>query len=144
VEKALILYRHAKAANLPEPSRELIKSRARQVVGHPAFTPERIRRLVRERLPELSRRFGNRLTDDKLTEEIAQAIRNPTEHMVKTFRALPDSHKLFLATLLEGNYWLTLPELKAMYRQKHSQESDENIDEIVDELSEAFLAVRRQ
>jgi len=141
-EKALILYRHAKMANLPESSRNVIKAHARQIVGNPAFTPERIRRFVRDRLPSLAREFGKRLTDEKLEEDIAKAIHNPTEQMVKTFRSLPDSHKLFLATLLEAGYWASLPRLKVMYSQKYSELSDENIDDIVDELSEAFLAIR--
>jgi hypothetical protein len=107
-EKALILYRHAKAANLPPASRDLIKHRACQIVKHPAFTPERIRRFVHDRLRSLSQQFGNRLSDEKLTEEIDRMIHNPTEQMVRAFRNLPRAHKLFLTALLETGYWCTL------------------------------------
>jgi hypothetical protein len=48
VEKAQMLYRHAKAANLPEKVRSFIRGSARHVVSNPYFTPERIRRLVAE------------------------------------------------------------------------------------------------
>jgi hypothetical protein len=47
VEKAQMLYRHAKAANLPEKVRSF-RGSARHVVSNPYFTPERIRRLVVE------------------------------------------------------------------------------------------------
>jgi hypothetical protein len=142
-EKALILYRHAKAANLPDSSRDLVKAHALQIVNHAAFTPERIRRFVHERLPDLAQRYSQRLTDDNLITEIAQAIRNPTEQMVRTFRQLPHAHKLFLATLLEAGHWSTLASLKAMYQRKYSMDSEDNTDQLVEELSEAFLAVRR-
>ncbi|MGH7249951.1 MAG: hypothetical protein ACREGC_03170, partial [Minisyncoccia bacterium] len=50
-EKALILYRHARAARLEEEAKALIKKYATQLVDDPSFTPERIRRMVKERLP---------------------------------------------------------------------------------------------
>ncbi len=52
-EKALILYRHARAVQLAEPARRLLKEHARAVVEVREFTPERIRRFVSHRLSTL-------------------------------------------------------------------------------------------
>jgi hypothetical protein len=46
LDKARILYRHAKLADLPSPYRQAIKNCALQVVKNPHFTPERVRLLV--------------------------------------------------------------------------------------------------
>jgi hypothetical protein len=46
LEKARILYRHAKVAQLPKATREVLKARAEQVVDHDQFTPLRIKNLV--------------------------------------------------------------------------------------------------
>lgn len=54
-EKSLMLYRHAKAAALEIQARQLVKKHAKNLIGDPHFTPERIRRLVKERLPSLAK-----------------------------------------------------------------------------------------
>src|SRR6202012_1801320 len=52
-EKTLILYRHARAAGLDLQHRRLVYSLGAEIVAHPHFTPERIRRFVGGRLREL-------------------------------------------------------------------------------------------
>ena len=47
-EKARMLFRHAKSAELSAPVREGLKERAMEIVNNKHFTPERIRRLVTE------------------------------------------------------------------------------------------------
>lgn len=142
-EKALILYRHAKAADLSAASRQLIKSRARQIVAHRSFTPERIRRFVVDRLSSFSARYANSLDADTLTREIDEEIQNPTDRMVKTFRALPNPHKFFLMALLESDRLCTPRELKKLYDERYPEETDERFDEVMEELSEAFISLRR-
>ena len=51
-EKTLILYRHARAAGLSPEQRELIRTHGTEIVEHPHFTPERIRRFVARPMPE--------------------------------------------------------------------------------------------
>lgn len=46
LEKALILYNHAKHANLSGDAIELIKKNADYISNHPNYTPERIRQLI--------------------------------------------------------------------------------------------------
>ena len=54
-EKTLILFRHAKDHGAGETARGLVRSAGVSIVEHPHFTPERIRRLVADRLDELPR-----------------------------------------------------------------------------------------
>src|SRR6266508_5016985 len=58
-EKALILFRHAKAAVLPERAAELVRAEGWRIVSHPHLTPERIRRFVAGRLLELAEQVGS-------------------------------------------------------------------------------------
>ena len=53
LEKAQMLYRHAKAAHLGEDAKKLIQQHAIEIVAHEYFTPERVRRFVTERLGDL-------------------------------------------------------------------------------------------
>src|SRR5205085_884681 len=53
-EKAAILLRHAKAAGLDATVRWRVREQAQEIVGHPHFTPERIRRFVERRLGGLA------------------------------------------------------------------------------------------
>lgn len=46
LQRARMLYRHAKAKKLPTPVKQLIRRRARRVIDNKKFTPERLRRLI--------------------------------------------------------------------------------------------------
>ena len=85
LEKALILYRHARAANLDMEAKEVLKSHVKLIVTDGSFSPERIRRFVQESLPALvaSVRSG-KSKDQMIRQEIHEALRNPTERMVKS------------------------------------------------------------
>src|SRR5207253_8012877 len=82
-EKALILFRHAKAADLPAPN--VVRTHGWRIVSHEHFTPERIRRFI-ARLPSLDL-AGN------LDKVVAAEIREPTAAMRASFRALADDHR---------------------------------------------------
>jgi hypothetical protein len=93
-EKALILFRHARAARLPLPGIRLVRRHGWQIVEHPHFTPERIRRFVAERLPQ-------RLTSAELAASVAAEIREPTTAMRTSLHALPAEHRALLVALLD-------------------------------------------
>jgi len=87
-ERALVLFRHARAANLEDECKDLIRDNARSIINDPDFTPERMRRFVQESLRELARKkLVGRLTPSELSAEIREAIRNPTKQMRLTFNA---------------------------------------------------------
>jgi hypothetical protein len=136
-ERALILYRHCKAASLQEEAKTLIKSNLKLVVKNPSFTPERIRRLVFERLPMLSK--NPKMSIEALHDEIEQAIKNPTERMTKTFRALPDEHKWFLISLLEQGHSPDLTHLRNRFQQFTRGQAKTSFDDLLEELSVAFI-----
>ena len=96
-EKALILFRHAKSADLPGSAIELVQAEGWSIVSHPHFTPERIRRFVGGRLLELTQPGGSGDVEQKVADE----IREPTAAMVASFRALSEEHRTLLVALLD-------------------------------------------
>lgn len=131
-EKVLILFRHAKAAKLPERIRSSLRSFGPEIVATPTFTPERIRRLVV--------RLGS--PGDHSVSYAAQVeLTTPTEAMSTSFAALGEEHRDLLVALLD-----TPPgpvperELVAALRRHHGSLSRPPVD-LVDRLSDHFLRV---
>ncbi len=98
-EKAQILYRHAKAAQLPEAARNLIRKNARLIVQSSHFTPLRIRRLVRQQLTEVLLAPVDKQTE-RLREAVSEGLRAPTSSMRTSFNVLPSETKFFLIAML--------------------------------------------
>ena len=138
-EKALILFRHAKAAALPPKSVELVRAEGWPIVCHPHFTPERIRRLVDGRLLELADQVG---VDADLHDLLEAEIREPTEAMAASFGALAEDHRVLLVCLLD-----TPPgpvperELASAYRRHSDAGMARPLREAVDRLSDHFVRV---
>jgi len=130
-EKALILFRHAKRAALPEANRRSLRLFGPQIVSTPTFTPERIRRLAL-RLTGVERDVST-AADIELT--------TPTEAMATSFGALGDEHRDVLVALLD-----TPPgpvperELVSALRRHHGLLSRPPVD-LVDRLADHFLRV---
>jgi uncharacterized protein YoaH (UPF0181 family) len=97
-EKALVLFRHAKAAELGHRATELVRAEGWSIVSHPHFTPERIRRFVAGRLRELA--SGSSSTD--VTALVAEEIREPTAAMAASYRALAPDHRAVLLAVLDA------------------------------------------
>jgi hypothetical protein len=131
-EKVLILFRHAKAAELPEATRGALARWGTSIIEHPTFTPERIRRLVLR----LSGGDANvwRAADTELT--------TPTEAMVTSFGALGEEHRDVLVALLD-----TPPgpvaerELVSALRRHHDGFLSRPPLHLVDRLADHFLRV---
>jgi len=136
-ERALILYRHGRSAGLEEAARNLVREHARSIVNNPSFTPERIRRFVHDRLPQLA--AG---AQTSIAAEIAEAIGNPTDRMRKAFRALTPTNKWLLISLLEIEARRPLEELRVAYERCCPIEVRLPFESVVDELSEAFVRSR--
>jgi hypothetical protein len=131
-DKALILFRHAKGAELSEATRGALARWGPMIVEEPTFTPERIRRLV------LRLRGGehnvSRAADVELT--------TPTEAMVTSFGALGEEHRDVLVALLD-----TPPgpvaerELVSALRRHHHGSLSRPPLHLVDRLADHFLRV---
>ena len=107
-EKALILYRHARAAGLQEPAIRLVQTHGAEIVEHEHFTPERIKRFVATRLAPLAE-ATSRLAElagvppsqTVLALEIDAEIAEPTAAMAASFAALSPEHRLLLVALVD-------------------------------------------
>jgi hypothetical protein len=132
-EKVLILFRHAKAAELPEPTRRSLTTFGPEIVATPTFTPERIRRLVV--------RLG-RPGDHSVSYAAHVELTTPTEAMATSFGALGDEHRDLLVALLD-----TPPgpvperELVAALRRHHDGYLSRPPLHLVDRLADHFLRV---
>ena len=140
-EKALILYRHARSAGLSLNCRQILRVNARMIVEHKNFTPERIRRLVTERLPELESQSSG-LTLSDVYSAISEEIRNPTLRMQRAFRTLPDRHRLLLIALLGCDRHSSLQSLRSSLQRLHAPMSGPEFFETAEELLSAFLKLR--
>jgi hypothetical protein len=138
-EKVLILFRHAKAAVLPEQAVELVQAEGWPIVSHAHFTPERIRRFVGGRLLDLSGRIGS---SGDIDEMVASEIREPTAAMAASFRALSAEHRALLLALLDTPPGPVVErELIAAYRRHGDAGLSPHPAEIVDWLTDHFLRI---
>jgi hypothetical protein len=136
-EKAMILFRHARAAGLPERAVELIKAEGWSIVNHPHFTPERIRRFVGGRLLELAEQVGGASDIDEM---VTAEIREPTAAMVASFRALSDEHRALLLALLDAPPGpVSERELLAAFRRHVATGSRPQPRQLIDRLTDHFV-----
>lgn len=143
-EKAKILYRHAKEGQLETLFRSLVRIHASLIVRDDHFTPERIRRFIEERVPELAAEHELKpLTANELQSEIIEAIHNPTKRMQKAFNKLSEIHKWILIALLDCDAVTTLSDLQLRYNQHRSQLSEEAFVDAFDDLVGTFVKLRK-
>ncbi|HEY6332420.1 MAG TPA: hypothetical protein VI756_24055 [Blastocatellia bacterium] len=139
-EKGRVLYRHAKVANLSPQLKEMLKACVSEIVDSKYYTPERIRRLVRDWLPTA----GSRLTRERLSRLVAANLIDPTRGMRKTFAALRASHRWLLASLVEAEPSdPALTDFRARFKDLCPKEEYEPIEGVVEALSGGFLAAIR-
>jgi hypothetical protein len=138
-EKALMLYRHARAEGLSDDQKRIVRTHASAIVKDKHFTPERIRRFVRERLKELAATGGVPGAD--LQRLVLEEIRDPTDRMRKTFRALPEAHRWLLVAQVDAAEGGFLENLKASYTTLCPMEQQLSFEDTLEELSESFLRV---
>ena len=140
-EKSLILFRHAKARGVAGPARKLVQSSALALIEHPHFTPERIRRLVSDRLAALQR-TAVRDGRDALQTELEHEMATPTDAMRTSYRALEDEHRELLVALLDAPAGLIDErELAVVVRRHHPGGLSQPPGQLIDRLTDHFLRV---
>jgi len=114
IEKAEILYNHAKLANLSVESKKLIRENANKIIRHPNFTPERVRQLVNNFLLKSDE---DKKSDDKFMtwEDIWNFLKNPGDRWIKAYQTLEKSQKNLLLTLLDFKGRGPLEDVKSSY-----------------------------
>lgn len=98
-DRALILFRHAREAELPDGARRLVQEHGAAVVAHPHFTPERIRRLVAGLPAAVAERLDRDPAGFRLAVE--SALARPTDAMRGSFAALGADHRALLHAMLD-------------------------------------------
>jgi hypothetical protein len=136
-EKALILFRHAKRAALPEPAVRVVQLQGWRIVSHEHFTPERIRRFVGGRLRELTQ-----AGDARVNAAVVAEIREPTDAMASSYRALaPEQRAILLALLDVAPGPVTERELVTAVRRHSPGALEHAVHDLVDRLADHFLRV---
>jgi hypothetical protein len=134
-EKTLILFRHARAAGLDRPRRELVFRHGEAIVAHPHFTPERIRRF-------LAGRLGGLDGGDDLSAAIAAELAEPTAAMATSYAALSAEHRELLLAMLDCPPGpVAERDLAAALRRHASSPLPKAPAELVDRLADHFLRV---
>lgn len=133
-EKALILFRHTSAAGVEASTMQIVRRHGWRIVSHAHFTPERIRRFV-ARLSE-----GAQLDERRLRTAIEHEIREPTEAMAASLRALPLEHRMLLVALLDVPPGpVPERELASAVRRHLDAGMPKSAAELVDRLTDHFL-----
>ena len=135
-EKALMLFRHAVAADLAVGARSVIRRQAVAIVADPHLTPERIRRLVRGRLADFGGGFPGSAT---VADGIAYEIARPTEAMAVSLAALDPDHRDILVAMLDAPPAPVSERDLGLAARRHQQELAQPVSALVDRLQDHFL-----
>lgn len=141
IQKAEILYNHAKQAHLPSTSRALLREKASKIADHPNFTPERIRQLVENVLPEDTNSKADETGQIKW-EDIERFLRDPGIRWIQAYRKLTGTEQTLLTAMLDFDSQTSLGELKRAY-ELHGEQLDRKIafEDCVNRLKHSFLRV---
>ena len=138
-EKARMLYKHAKVAGLAHQQKAVVRENARSIVESPHFTPERIRRFVRETLGLLPADAPSPLLRQKVVEE----IQNPTKSVMLAYRRLTTEQRWLLISLLELEGGSVDAPALIKQNERHAPKlSGSNVLDAANELTGSFITVR--
>jgi len=127
LEKAMILYNHARAANLPEYVREFLKSDACiEIVDHKNYSPESIRQLCTGRLVSFVEASPN--DSGEIRARVDNFLSRPGEAWKTAYLAAPEGEKLLCTQVMASGGVIRLSDLRkryetAMIPQDHVYES---------------------
>jgi len=126
-EKTLILFRHARAAGLTPERRTLVRRHGEAIVGHPHFTPERIRRFVSRGAP---------------VDDVERELREPTAAMATSYAALEREHRELLLAMLDSPPGPVAERDLAAALRRHTENGCPKAPaDLVDRLADHFLRV---
>jgi len=98
LERARMLYRHAKAKKLSTPVKRLLRRRARRVIDNKKFTPERLRRLI----DDVAKNGVEYVFDRKRFDEaIRSCLNTASDSMRQVFKAFPETPRWILVVAAE-------------------------------------------
>ena len=142
LQKAEILYNHAKQARLSKAARELIRSNASRIVNHADFTPERVRQLTENILPKAD--DSNEAKTETFTwKDLEQFLQNPSKRWVQAYNRLSESEQTLLVAMLDFNTFASSNDVQKAYELRCKQLTGRrlNFDDCVRRLEHSFLRV---
>lgn len=139
MQKAEILYNHAKNARLNSKQRELIREHAFQIIAHPNFTPLRISQLVSVFLRAPSARKQPEWDD------VLRFLNDPSETWIQAFRERSASEKILLSSMLDYSGGVLSENLRNTYESRIAQRGGSHLSfqECVGRLDHSFLSVTK-
>ena len=116
LEKAMILYNHAKDGKLPSGVVDFLKSDACvKIVDHECFSPESIRQLCTGRLVDFSKQMkGNQ---EALLEKVKNFLSEPGEAWKVAYSSAPQYEQLLCFEVMAAGGSIDLGELKSKYER---------------------------
>jgi hypothetical protein len=140
LQKAEMLYNHAKQADLSAGNKELIKSTAARLVNHPNFSPLRVRQLT---TVVMKPHAGKSDTKAISEEDLFRFFDDPGERWVQAYRALSVSEQMLLTSTLDFSGPSPANQLKASYEMRVEQSGHRhlNFEECIVRLDHSFLSV---
>ena len=149
-EKALMVYRHIKNANLSEVLKSHLKKLPNTIIENNNFTPERIRFMVKE-FKKLEPIFTTSQSHDIKTVQsiIHYCLRNPSDRMRKTYRELPPPHRWFMISMLISEKTVAPflyrrndhEKINTIYAKLCPPEEFSDFDNVKNQLTEAFIKI---
>jgi hypothetical protein len=138
LQKAEILYNHAKQGHLSADHRKLIRTHALDISTHPNFSPLRIRDLISVVLKPPS---DNPEAHDVTWQAVKQFLNNPGERWIQAFRKLSQSEQTLLWAMLDFEGPIAEKELRAAYELRVSKLEGGHLsfDECVTRLDHSFV-----
>jgi len=114
LERAMILYNHARVANLPDEVRKILRSEGcLQIVDHPNYSPESIRQLCTGRLVS----FAQSAPDDPqaIMKQVGDFLAQPGEAWKSAYLAAPAGEQILCTEVMASGGVIQLAELQRRY-----------------------------
>ncbi len=114
LEKAMILYNHARVANLPSDVREFLRGKAcLSITDHPNYSPESIRQLCTGRLVSFSESSGG---DQKtLASQVAAFLSSPGDAWKAAYLAATAGERLLCTEVMAAGGSIQMSQLQKRY-----------------------------
>ena len=113
LEKAMILYNHAKKAQLPERVKEFLRNNCLKIVDHNCFAPESIRQLCTGKFAEF---VGNdEISENEILAKVDRFLSSPGEAWKRAFKNSSQEEQLLCIELMSNGGDMPFDELREKY-----------------------------
>ena len=143
MERAMILYNHARAANLPADVRSYLRGKACvTITDHPNFSPESVRQLCTGRLVSFSESSNG--DEAIMALRVREFLSSPGEAWKAAYRAAPIGEQLLCTEVMAAGGSIAVSELRSRYENAASSavESHQSFETSLGGAQGTFLRLR--